>query len=92
MWTNVARTSVAGTNVTLTVRICSRCSHEPMFKVSSKSGILRLTCKVVCSIFSVIVVFVVLIVDISTARPGVVFLSCGGAGGGAPWPAEQYLP
>ena len=38
IWTNVARTNVAWTNVTMTVGICSRCSKEPTFKVSSKSG------------------------------------------------------
>ena len=37
-WTNVAWTNVAWTNVTLTVGICSKCSQEPTFKVSSKSG------------------------------------------------------
>ena len=34
--TNVARTNVAWTNAN--VRIYSRCSQEPTFKVSSKSG------------------------------------------------------
>ena len=38
IWTNVVRTNVAWTNVTLTVGICSKCSQEPTFKVSSKSG------------------------------------------------------
>ena len=38
IWTYVARTNVAWTNVTLTVGICSECSQEPTFKVSSKSG------------------------------------------------------
>ena len=38
MWKNVARKNVAWTNVTMTVGICSRCSQEPTFKVSSKSG------------------------------------------------------
>ena len=38
IWTNVARTNVAWTNVTLTAGICSKCSQEPTFKVSSKSG------------------------------------------------------
>ena len=38
IWTNVARTNVAWTNVTLTAKICSKCSQEPTFKVSSKSG------------------------------------------------------
>ena len=38
IWTNVARTNVTWTNVTLTVGICSKCSQEPTFKVSSKSG------------------------------------------------------
>ena len=31
-------TNVAWTNVNVTVGICSRCSKEPIFKVSSKSG------------------------------------------------------
>ena len=34
--------NVAWTNVTMTVGICSRCSQEPIFKVSSKSGQLEL--------------------------------------------------
>ena len=38
IWTYVARTNAAWTNVTLTVGICSKCSQEPTFKVSSKSG------------------------------------------------------
>ena len=38
IWTNVGRTNVVWTNVTLTVGICSTCSQEPTFKVSSKSG------------------------------------------------------
>ena len=38
MWTNVARTNVAWTNVTVTAGICCRCSQGPMFKVWSKSG------------------------------------------------------
>ena len=38
LWTNVARTNVAWTNVTVTVRIYSRWSKEPTFKVWSKSG------------------------------------------------------
>ena len=38
IWTNVARTNDAWTNVTITVGICSRCSQEPTFKVSSKSS------------------------------------------------------
>ena len=33
--TNVTRTNVAWTNVDVTVGICSRCSKEPIFKVSS---------------------------------------------------------
>ena len=37
VWTNVARTIVAWTNVNVTVGICFRCSQEPTFKVSSKS-------------------------------------------------------
>ena len=37
IWTNVARTNVAWTNVNMTVGIFSRCSQEPTFKVSSKS-------------------------------------------------------
>ena len=37
IWTNAAKTNVAWTNVTLTVEICSRCSQEPIFTVSSKS-------------------------------------------------------
>ena len=41
-WTNVAWTNIAWTNVTVTVGICSRCSQEPTFKVSSKSGQLEL--------------------------------------------------
>ena len=36
IWTNVARTNVTWTNVTLTVGICSKCSQEPTLKVSSK--------------------------------------------------------
>ena len=36
--TNVTRTNVAWTNVTVTVGICSRCSQGPTFKVWSKSG------------------------------------------------------
>ena len=35
---NVTRANVAWTNVNVTVGICSRCSQEPIFKVSSKSG------------------------------------------------------
>ena len=35
IWTNVARTNVAWTNVTVTVGICSRCSQRPTFKVWS---------------------------------------------------------
>ena len=42
IWTNVARKNVAWTNVNMTVGICSRCSQEPIFKVSSKSGQLEL--------------------------------------------------
>ena len=38
IWTKVARANVAGTNVTVTVGICSKCSQEPTFKVLSKSG------------------------------------------------------
>ena len=38
IWTNVARTSFALTNVIMTVGICSRWSQEPAFKVWSKSG------------------------------------------------------
>ena len=38
IWTNVTRTNVAGTNVTLTVGIGSKCSKEPTFKVSSTLG------------------------------------------------------
>ena len=38
IWTNVARTNVASTNVTVTVGICFRCSQKLTFKVSSKSG------------------------------------------------------
>ena len=38
IWTNVARTNVAWTNVTVMVGISSRCSQEPNFKVLSKSG------------------------------------------------------
>ena len=37
-WTNVTGTNVAWTNVPVTVEICSRCSQELTFKVSSKSG------------------------------------------------------
>ena len=38
IWTNVARTNVAWTIVNLIVWVCSRCSQEATFKVSSKSG------------------------------------------------------
>ena len=38
IWTNVARTNVAQTNVNLIVRIYSRWFQEAAFKVSSKSG------------------------------------------------------
>ena len=38
IWTKVARANVAGTNVTVTVGICSRFFKEPNSKVSSKSG------------------------------------------------------
>ena len=38
IWTNVARTDVAGTNVMGTGKICSRCFQEPTLKVWSKSG------------------------------------------------------
>ena len=34
----VARTNVTWTNVTVTIRICSRCSQESTFKVWSKLG------------------------------------------------------
>ena len=37
IWTIGARTNVAWTNVPLKVGICSRCSQEPSFKISSKS-------------------------------------------------------
>ena len=40
--TNVAWKDIAWTNVTVTVEICPRCSQEPIFKVSSKSGQLEL--------------------------------------------------
>ena len=36
--TDVTLTDVTLTDVTLTVGICSKCSQEPTFKVSSKSG------------------------------------------------------
>ena len=42
IWTNVARTNVAWTNVIMRVGICSRYSQEPIFKFSSKSGQLEL--------------------------------------------------
>ena len=42
VWTNVAKTNVAGTNATLTDGLCSRCSQKPIFKVSSKFGQLEL--------------------------------------------------
>ena len=38
IWTNVARTNIAWTNVIVKVIFFSRCSQEPSFKVSSKSG------------------------------------------------------
>ena len=38
IWTNVARTNVAWTNVVMAVEICSRLSWELTFKVWSKSG------------------------------------------------------
>ena len=38
IWTNVTRTNVAWTNVTVTVGICLRRSHEPTFKIWSKFG------------------------------------------------------
>ena len=38
IWTNVARINVVWTNVHLIVGICSRCSQEATFKVSSESG------------------------------------------------------
>ena len=42
IWTNVTSINVAWTSVTLTVGICSWCSQEPIFKVSSKSVQLEL--------------------------------------------------
>ena len=42
IWTNVARTNVAWTDVILTVGICSNRSQEPTFKVWSKSGLWQL--------------------------------------------------
>ena len=63
IWAIVARTNVAWTNVTMTVGICSRCSQEPTFKVSSNSvtteillilslhavvgGVIGLVCKII---------------------------------------------
>ena len=38
IWTIVARTNVAWTNITMTVGIFSTCFQEPTFKVWSKSG------------------------------------------------------
>ena len=38
IWTNVARTNVAWTNVIVAVEICSRSPQETTFKVWSKSG------------------------------------------------------
>ena len=38
IWTAVARTNVAWTNVNLIVGICARYSQEATFKVSSKLG------------------------------------------------------
>ena len=38
IWTNVTRTNVAWTNVTVTFGICFRCSQEHTFKFWSKSG------------------------------------------------------
>ena len=38
----VKRKNVAWTNITMTVGICYRCSLEPIFKISSKSGQLEL--------------------------------------------------
>ena len=38
IWTNVARINVVWTNFTVVDAIYSRCSQEPTFKVSSKSG------------------------------------------------------
>ena len=38
IWTNVARTNVAWTNVTVPVGICSRWSQEPIIRVWSRSG------------------------------------------------------
>ena len=37
IWTNVARTNIPRTNVTVAVKICSRWSQEPIFKFLSKS-------------------------------------------------------
>ena len=37
IWTNVARTNFALTNITVTVGLCERWSKEPTFKVWSKS-------------------------------------------------------
>ena len=38
IWTNVNRTNIAWTNVTVTVGIYSRCFQKPTFKVKLKSG------------------------------------------------------
>ena len=38
IWANVAKTNVAWTYVTVTLRICSRPSQKATFKVSSKLG------------------------------------------------------
>ena len=38
LWTIVARTNVAWINVIVTFGICSKCSQEPTFTVSSKLG------------------------------------------------------
>ena len=38
IWTKVAKTNVAWTNVTVTVRICEIWSQEPTYKVWSKLG------------------------------------------------------
>ena len=37
IWTNVARTNIAWTNVAIAVEICSRWSQEPIFKIWSNS-------------------------------------------------------
>ena len=38
IWTNITRTNVAWTNVTVAVGICLRWSQEPTFKIWSKLG------------------------------------------------------